>query len=103
MEAGASAAGCQDVVGAASSVIRVPRVPAGGPDDRLELEPILQGLAQLPALDLAYGEDTPAELPAVVGGLSVALAPSFKIVDPTLRHPQTKHWDMAFALFDLLL
>jgi hypothetical protein len=39
----------------------------------------------------------------VVGGLSVALARSFKIVDPTLRHPQTKHWDMAFALFDLLL
>ena len=72
-------------------------------DDRVELEPILQGLAQLPVLDLAYGEDTPAERPAVVGGLSVALARSFKIVDPTLRHPQTKHWDMAFALFDLLL
>ncbi len=71
--------------------------------NRVELEPILQGLAQLPVLDLAYGEDTPAELPAVVGGLSVALARSFKIVDPTLRHPQTKHWDMAFALFDLLL
>jgi len=53
-------------------------------DDRLELEPILQGLAQLPA---------------VVGGLSVALARSFKIVDPTLRHPQTQQWDMAFALF----
>lgn len=72
-------------------------------DDRIELEPILQGLAQLPPLDLAYGEETPAKLPAVVGGLSVALARSFKIVDPTLRHPQTKHWDTAFALFDLLL
>ena len=72
-------------------------------DDRVELEPILQSLAQLPVLDLAYGDDTPAELPAVVGGLSVALARSFKMVDPTLGHPQTKHWDMAFALFDLLL
>jgi len=39
----------------------------------------------------------------VVGGLSVALAGRFKIIEPTLRHPQTKHWDMAFALFDLLM
>jgi hypothetical protein len=56
-----------------------------------------------PPLDLAYGEETPAKLPAVIGGLRVALARSFKIVDPTLKNPQTKHWDTAFALFDLLL
>jgi hypothetical protein len=74
-----------------------------GLDDSIELEPILQGLAQLPPLDLAYGEETPAKLPEVIGGLSVALARSFKIVDPTLKNPQTKHWDCAFALFDLLL
>ncbi|MDB6092013.1 MAG: hypothetical protein JWN85_4797 [Gammaproteobacteria bacterium] len=74
-----------------------------GLDDSIELEPILQGLAQLPPLDLAYGEETPAKLPEVIGGLSVALARSFKIVDPTLKNPQTKHWESAFALFDLLL
>jgi hypothetical protein len=72
-------------------------------EERVELEPVLQGLAELPPLDLAYGEETPAKLPGVVGGLSVALARSFKIVDPTLKNPQTKHWDTAFALFDLLV
>jgi hypothetical protein len=72
-------------------------------EERIDLEPVLQGLAALPPLDLAYGEETPAKLPGVVGGLSVALARSFKIVDPTLKNPQTKHWDTAFALFDLLV
>jgi hypothetical protein len=72
-------------------------------EERVELEPVLQGLAELPPLDLAYGEETPAKLPGVIGGLSVALARSFKIVDPTLKNPQTKHWDTAFALFDLLV
>jgi hypothetical protein len=72
-------------------------------EDRVDIEPVLQGLAQLPPLDLAYGEETPAKLPEVYGGLSFALARSFKIVDPSLKHPQTQHWDQAFALFDLLL
>lgn len=72
-------------------------------DTGFELQPILEGLAQLPPLDLAYGESTPAQLPAVVGGLSFALARSFKILNPTVWHPQTKHWDTAFAVFNLLL
>jgi len=72
-------------------------------DEELELEPILRQLAQLPALDLAYGEDLQAELPDVVGGLSHALARSFRIVNPELKNPNSADWETAFRLFDLLM
>jgi hypothetical protein len=72
-------------------------------DEDLALEPILEALTQLPPLDLAYGEATSARLPTVVGGLSYALARTFKIIDPKLKHPQSAQWDTAFQLFDLLL
>jgi hypothetical protein len=72
-------------------------------NEEIELQPILQGLAQLPQLDFAYGEETVARLPEIVGGLSYALARSFKIVEPGLKNPQTVHWETAFRLFDLLL
>jgi hypothetical protein len=72
-------------------------------DEQVELEPILEGLAQLPQLDLEYGEGIRSRLPLLYGGLSVALARSFKIVDPQLKNPQTPHWETSFRLFDLLL
>jgi hypothetical protein len=72
-------------------------------DEQIELEPILEGLTQFPPLDLAYGEGTRSRLPSVYGGLSVALARSFKVVDPNLKNPQTQHWETSFRLFDLLL
>jgi len=72
-------------------------------DEELELEPILRQLAQLPALDLAYGEDLQAELPDVVGGLSHALARIFRIVNPELKNPNSADWETAFRLFDLLM
>src|SRR6266850_7272070 len=54
-------------------------------DEAVELEPILDYLTARPPLDLAYGEEIEARLPEVVGGLSVALARSFKIIDPALK------------------
>jgi hypothetical protein len=33
----------------------------------------------------------------------IALARSFKIIDPDLKNPMTEHWNRAFALFDLVL
>jgi hypothetical protein len=74
-----------------------------GLDEQIELEPVLQGLARLPQLDLAYGEEFEERLPQIIGGLSYALARSFKIVEPSLKNPQTRHWEIAFQLFDLLL
>ena len=68
-----------------------------------ELAPILEYLATRPQLDLAVGAATEARLPEIAGGLSDALARSFKIIDPDLRNPQTRHWQRAFELFDLVL
>ncbi len=69
----------------------------------LELEPILAQLATLPPLDLAYSDEVEAKLPEIVGGLTYALAQSFKIIDPSVKNPVTEHWDRAIAIFDLLL
>ena len=56
-----------------------------------------------PPLDLAYGVETEARLPEVAGGLSLALARTFKIIDPDLKNPQSEHWERSFRIFDLLL
>jgi hypothetical protein len=72
-------------------------------DEQIELRPILEHLAAQPPLDLAYGEDTEDQLPVVVGGLSVALARAFKIIDGNLKNPATEHWQKCFHIFDLLV
>ena len=72
-------------------------------DQEIALEPILQQLALRPTLDLVYDEETEAMLPAIAGGLSVALANCFKIVYPDLKNPQTRHWAVALRVCDLLL
>lgn len=72
-------------------------------DEGVELRPILEQLATLPPLDLAYSEETEARLPGIVGGLSLALARAFKILDPKLKNPQSEQWERAFRIFDLLL
>jgi hypothetical protein len=72
-------------------------------DAQLDLKSILDEQVARPPLDLAYGETLEASLPEIAGGLSVALAKAFKVLDPDLKNPQSSHWDRAFALFDLLV
>jgi hypothetical protein len=72
-------------------------------DEQIELKPILDHLAALPPLDLAYSEETTARFSEIAGGISVALAHTFKIIDPELKNPQTEHWQRAQHIFDLLL
>ena len=72
-------------------------------DEQIELKPILDHLAVLPPLDLAYSSETEERLPEIAGGISVALARSFKIIDPELKNPQIEHWEQSQKLFDLLL
>jgi hypothetical protein len=72
-------------------------------DEEVELDPILDQLAARPPLDVPYGEELEALFPVIVGGLSVALARSFKIVDPKLKNPSSEHWQRSFEMFDLLL
>jgi hypothetical protein len=70
---------------------------------QIDLQPILDALAARPPLDLVYSDETEAELPRVFGGMSVGLARTFKILDPNLKNPQTRHWEQAMGIFNLLL
>jgi hypothetical protein len=58
-------------------------------DSEIQLQPILQQLAVRPPLDVALAAETETRLPGVVGGLSLALARAFKLMDPKLKNPQT--------------
>jgi hypothetical protein len=71
--------------------------------EEVDLEPSLQRPAVEPALDLSLAVETEAELPAIVGGLSLALARTFQVLDPEVRNPQTRQWERALRIFDLLL
>jgi Domain of unknown function (DUF1931) len=72
-------------------------------DEVIALQPILDRLAKHPPLELGFSEETEARLTGIVGGLGVALARAFKILEPELKNPQSKHWDRATQVFDLLL
>jgi hypothetical protein len=72
-------------------------------DEKIELTPIIDYLTARPPLDHAYGPETEAMLPEITGGLSVALAKSFRIIDPQVKNPRTEHWQRSLEVFDLLL
>lgn len=72
-------------------------------DQDVELQPVLDDVIALPPLDLACAADTEARLPEIAGGLSLALARTFKIIDPDLKNPQSEHWERSFSIFDQLL
>jgi hypothetical protein len=72
-------------------------------DEDIELRPLLEQLLARPALDIAISEETESTLPGVAGGLSLALARTFRIIEPSLKNPATQQWEQAFQIFDLLL
>ncbi|MDB5450802.1 MAG: hypothetical protein JWQ52_1930 [Phenylobacterium sp.] len=67
------------------------------------IRPALEAMVAQPPLDLAYSDELEAWLPDLAGALSVALARTFRIIDPEVKNPATEHWDCTFELFDLLL
>ena len=72
-------------------------------DEDLEVVPLLEQLLARPPLGIAISEDTEARLPAIAGGLSVALAQAFKIIEPRVKHPGSAEWDQVLRMFELLL
>jgi hypothetical protein len=72
-------------------------------EEATALEPVLREMASHRPFDLRLSDETEARLADVAGGLSVALAHAFKIIDPKLKNPQTEHWERSFRLFDLLV
>ena len=74
-----------------------------GLDEADELRRLLRDSLRRPPGDVTFGEETEDVLVEVFGGMSLALARSFRILDPQVRNPSTEHWERAFDLFRLLL
>jgi hypothetical protein len=72
-------------------------------DEEVELIPILRQIATYPPLDATPSEETEGRLPEIVGGLSLALARTFRIIEPDRKNPQTEQWTRVQQIFDLLL
>ncbi|WP_327186350.1 DUF1931 family protein [Streptomyces sp. NBC_01334] len=72
-------------------------------DEEVELKPILEQLAAHPPLDRTPTQEAEERYPEIIGGLSVALAETFRIMYPDVKNPQTSHWEGATAVFDRLL
>ncbi|MFE2101520.1 MULTISPECIES: DUF1931 family protein [unclassified Streptomyces] len=72
-------------------------------DEEVDLKPILEQLAAHPPLDRTPTQETEERYPEIIGGLSVALAETFKIMYPDVKNPQTSHWEGVTAVFDRLL
>jgi hypothetical protein len=72
-------------------------------EEEIELRPILESLAARPPLDTTLDEETENRLPAIFGGISVALARTFKEIDPEIKAVHTEEWERAFRVFRLLI
>ena len=72
-------------------------------DEADELRRLLRESLRRPPGDVTFGEETEDVLVEVFGGMSLALARSFRIVDPEVRNPSTDDWDRTFQLFRLLV
>ena len=72
-------------------------------DEDIELRPILDSLAARPPLAFALSEETQARLPLLFGGISVALARTFHVLDSELTAVHTDEWDRAFSVVRILI
>jgi hypothetical protein len=72
-------------------------------DEEIELRPVLDSLAARPPLAAALSEETQARLPLIFGGISVALARTFKLIDTEMKTVGSQEWERAFTLFRLLI
>jgi Domain of unknown function (DUF1931) len=71
-------------------------------DAQIGMKPLLAELLVRPP-NIDYTVETEARLPSIAGGLSVALARLFPILDPNVKNPQTAQWERASRVFALLV
>ena len=67
------------------------------------LKRILEESVPEPPSDLPYSDELEARLPTIAGGLRLAVARTFTIIDPQTKHPAKKEWKGGFQIFDLLM
>jgi hypothetical protein len=72
-------------------------------DELIDLHSVPERIACRPPFGRTLSDTTESCLPRIAGGLSVALARSFKVIDPTTKNPATREWERAFQLSGLLL
>jgi hypothetical protein len=72
-------------------------------DEEIELGPVLDELAARPPLDVTLSDQTMERLPLLFGGISVALARTFRLLDAERKAVHTREWERAFAIFRLLI
>ncbi|MGH1526372.1 DUF1931 family protein [Leifsonia sp. L25] len=56
-------------------------------DEEVSMDRILEQLTRRPPLDLSYSVETEERLPRIAGGLGVALARTFRILDEKVKNP----------------
>jgi hypothetical protein len=66
-------------------------------DSEVEVTAMLDRITPRPQLELACSQAIDDHLLPIAGGLSVAVARCFRIVDSDLKNPQSKHWQRAFG------
>ena len=71
-------------------------------EEDIEIQPILEQAAH-PPLDMALTDDTAARLPLIFGGISVALARTFKLIDADVKAVHSEEWERTFSFFRLLI
>ena len=74
----------------------------GKVEEAEEIRELLGQVVRQPPGDVAFAEDASRLLPELFGGLSIALARLFRVVDPTLSNPSTEHWNRVFTIFRLV-
>jgi hypothetical protein len=71
-------------------------------DEAEEVRDLLRQVVRRPPADVTFSEDTEQMLPELFGGLSIALARSFRLIDPEAENPSTQHWERAREIFRLI-
>lgn len=67
-----------------------------------EVRNLLRESVRRPPADVTFSENAESFLVDLFGGLSIALARSFRVMDPTSDNPSTQDWDKAFELFRMV-
>lgn len=71
-------------------------------EEAQEIRELLRQAVRQPPADVTFADEIEELLPELFGGLSIALAKSIRLVDPTVSNPSPEHWDRAFNLFRLV-
>ena len=71
-------------------------------DEAEEIPGLLRQVVRRPPGDVTFDEDTEEMLPELFWALGIALARSFRVVDPTVSNPSTEHWNRVFTIFRLV-